>query len=118
MTDHTAGQREPSAPSRGSVANHDAVPAAIARTDADRNRTDKAALRPGKGDGNTDARLAALEELVALDQELELKYGLTGNPMIKAQEHMRSQNCCYCEKPHGKSFPLIFQSTPSKDYLE
>ena len=34
-----------------------------------------------------DARLAALEELSALDQELELKYGLTGNPMIKAQEH-------------------------------
>ena len=32
-----------------------------------------------------DARLAALEELSALDQELELKYGLTGNPMIKAQ---------------------------------
>ena len=30
MTDHTAGQREPSAPSRGSVANHDAAPAAIA----------------------------------------------------------------------------------------
>lgn len=22
----------------------------------------------------------------------------------------RSPNCCYCEKPHGKSFPLIFQS--------
>jgi hypothetical protein len=33
------------------------------------------------------ARLAALEELSALDQELELEYGLTGNPMIKAQEH-------------------------------
>jgi hypothetical protein len=32
-----------------------------------------------------DARLAALEELSAIDQELELKYGLTGNPMIKAQ---------------------------------
>ena len=86
MTDHTAGQREPSAPLRGSVANHDAVPAAIARTDADRNRTDKAALRPGKGAGNTDARLAALEELSALDQALELEYGLTGNPLIKAQE--------------------------------
>lgn len=34
-------------------ANHDAVPAATARTDADRNRTDKAAIRPGKGAGNT-----------------------------------------------------------------
>ena len=22
----------------------------------------------------------------------------------------RSPNCCYCEKPHGKSFPLIFQA--------
>ena len=22
----------------------------------------------------------------------------------------RSPNCCYCEKPHGKSFPLVFQS--------
>ena len=33
-----------------------------------------------------DARLAALEELSALDQKLELEYGLTGNPMIKAQE--------------------------------
>lgn len=32
-----------------------------------------------------DARLAALEELSALDQKLELTYGLTGNPMIKAQ---------------------------------
>ena len=55
MTDHTAGQREPSAPSHGSVANHG-------------------------------ARLAALEELSALDQKLELEYGLTGNPLIKAQE--------------------------------
>lgn len=36
-----------------------------------------------------DARLAALEELSAMDQELELKYGLTGNPMIKAQERMQ-----------------------------
>ena len=44
---------EPSGASGGSVANHDAVPAAIARTDADRNRTDKAALRPGEGAGNT-----------------------------------------------------------------
>jgi hypothetical protein len=33
--------------------DHDAVPAAIARTYADRNRTDKAALRPGEGTGNT-----------------------------------------------------------------
>lgn len=33
-----------------------------------------------------DARLQALEELSALDQELELKYGIVGNPMIKAQE--------------------------------
>lgn len=32
------------------------------------------------------ARLAALEELSALDQALELQYGLTGNPMIKGQE--------------------------------
>lgn len=29
------------------------------------------------------ARLAALEKLSAADQELELKYGLIGNPMIK-----------------------------------
>ena len=56
---------EPSGASRGSVANHDAEPAAIARTDA---------------------RLAALEELSALDQKLELEYGLTGSHMIKAQE--------------------------------
>ena len=34
----------------------------------------------------SDARLSALEELSALDQELELKYGIVGNPMIKAQE--------------------------------
>lgn len=33
-----------------------------------------------------DARLAALEKLSALDQKLELEYGLVGNPMIKAQE--------------------------------
>jgi len=100
-------------------ANHDAVPAAIASvesvvpqptTHGDSDRTDKAAPRPSEGTGNTNARLAALEELSALDQELELKYGIVGNPMIKAQEHMRSQNCCYCETPHGKSFPLIFQS--------
>lgn len=97
MTDNTAGQREPSAPSRGSVANHDAEPAARARSDED--RTDKAApLLRNDGTGNTsdrskpirnddfdrskpiNARLAALEELVALDQKLELEYGLTGNP--------------------------------------
>lgn len=34
----------------------------------------------------SDARLQALEELAAMDQELELKYGIVGNPMIKAQE--------------------------------
>lgn len=33
--------------------NHDAAPAAKARTDADRNRTDKAALRPGEGTGDS-----------------------------------------------------------------
>ena len=76
----THDNEEPSAASGGSVANHDA------------------------------ARLAALEKLSALDQKLELQYGLTDNPLIKAQQHMRSPNCCYCEKPHGKSFPLIFQS--------
>ncbi len=62
MTDHTAGQREPSAPSRGSVANHDAVPAAIASVDSvvpqpttrgDSDRTDKEAPRPSEGTGNT-----------------------------------------------------------------
>jgi len=33
------------------------------------------------------ARLQALERLSALEQELEIQYELTGNPMIKAQEH-------------------------------
>ncbi len=33
-------------------ANHDAVPEATARTDADRDRTDKAAARPGEGTGD------------------------------------------------------------------
>lgn len=33
----------------------------------------------------SDERLAALEQLSALDQELELKHGIAGNPMIKAQ---------------------------------
>lgn len=95
MTDNTAGQREPSAPSRGSVANHDAVPAATApvdrlvrlgATDRESVGTDKAEpLTRDCGTGNTNARLeAALEELSALDQKLELEYGLTGNPMIKA----------------------------------
>jgi len=32
--------------------NHDAVPEATARTDADRDRTDKAATRPGEGTGD------------------------------------------------------------------
>ena len=32
--------------------NHDAAPAATARTDADRDRTDKAATRPGEGTGD------------------------------------------------------------------
>lgn len=32
-----------------------------------------------------DERLAALEQLSALDQELELEYGLTGNPLIKTR---------------------------------
>ena len=83
-------------------ANHDAVPAA--RAFVGRPRTDKADLPTRDGTGNTsvrpkpikqpdsdrpqpinEARLAALEELSALDQKLELEYGLTGNPMIKAQ---------------------------------
>ena len=50
-------------------------------------------LRPEwEGDGDSDRpkpindeRLAALEQLSALDQELELEYGLTGNPLIKAR---------------------------------
>ena len=33
--------------------NHDAAPAAIARTDADSDRADKAVLRPGEGTGDT-----------------------------------------------------------------
>ena len=37
--------------------NHDAAPAAIARTDADRDRTDKAATRPGEGTGDIVTRL-------------------------------------------------------------
>ena len=48
-------------------------------------------------DTNRDARLAALEQLSALDQELELKYGLTGNPMIKAQEHTPQANATPCK---------------------
>lgn len=35
------------------------------------------------GAANTDARLAALEQLSALDQALELEYGLTGNPLAE-----------------------------------
>lgn len=38
----------------------------------------------------SDERLAALEELSALDQELELEHGITGNPMIKAQRSNES----------------------------
>jgi len=55
MSDSTTPQDSAamSPASTGSVANHGAAPAAIARTDADRNRTDKAALRLGEGAGNT-----------------------------------------------------------------
>mgnify|MGYP003336570338 CR=1 FL=1 len=35
-----------------SYTNHDAAPAAKAHTDADRDRSDKAAARPGEGTGN------------------------------------------------------------------
>lgn len=35
------------------MANHDAAPAATACTDADRDRSDKAAARPGEGTGDT-----------------------------------------------------------------
>jgi len=38
------------------------------------------------------ARLQALEQLSALDQELELQYGLTGNPLIKAQQRTPQSN--------------------------
>lgn len=37
------------------------------------------------GAANTDTRLAALEELSALDQELELEYGLPGNPLVRVR---------------------------------
>ena len=82
-------------------ANHDAVPAATApvdrlvrlgATDCESVGTDKAEpLTRDCGTGNTDARLAALEELSALDQKLELEYGLVGNPMIKAQQRTPDQ---------------------------
>jgi hypothetical protein len=47
-------------------ANHDAVPEAKARTDADRDRTDKAVTRPGEGTGDTpsEAEINALEFVV------------------------------------------------------
>ena len=46
--------------------NHDAAPAATARTDADSDRTDKAVLRPGEGTGETlsEAEIDALEFVV------------------------------------------------------
>ena len=46
--------------------NHDAAPAAKARTDADRNRTDKAAIRPGEGTGDSlsKAEIDALQHVV------------------------------------------------------
>jgi hypothetical protein len=52
--------------------NHDAVPAATARTDADRARTDKAATRPGEGTGDipdsrtrlSEAEIDAIERVV------------------------------------------------------
>ena len=99
---------EPSGASGGSVANHDAVPAAIAPADchaprdaADRESvgTDKAEpLTRDCGTGNTpdrpkpiaDARLAALERLSALDQELELSHGTGGNTMINGQRCTQS----------------------------
>lgn len=107
-------ESEPSAPSRGSVEENadvrdsrtanttdHAVPAATApvdrlvrlgATDRESVGTDKAEpLTRDCGTGNTNARLEALEELSALDQELELKYGLTGNPMIKAEERTPDQ---------------------------
>lgn len=33
-----------------------------------------------------------------------------GDPEINEMKLTPSPNCCYCEKPHGKSSPLIFQS--------
>jgi hypothetical protein len=45
--------------------NHDAAPATIARTDADRGRTDKAATRPGEGTGNTQEGRKIGFELIA-----------------------------------------------------
>jgi hypothetical protein len=41
-----------------SCTNHDAAPAATARTDADRDRTDKAPTRPGEGTGDTFSPIA------------------------------------------------------------
>lgn len=38
----------------------------------------------------SDERLAALDELSALDQELEARHGLKGNPMIKARRNNES----------------------------
>ena len=59
--------------------------------EADRPQPDRLqAIETGESDRPkpiADARLAALEELSALDQKLELEYGLTGNPMIKGQQH-------------------------------
>jgi hypothetical protein len=56
-----------------SYTTHDAAPAAKARTDADRDRTDKAATRPGKGTGdNPDSRTRLSEaEIDALEFVVE-----------------------------------------------
>ena len=64
MTHDVAG---PSVASAGChcSADHGAAPAAKARTDADRDRTDKAATRPGEGTGDiSEAEIDALEYVV------------------------------------------------------
>ena len=56
MTHDVAGPSVASA-GQGDQQDHGAAPAAKARTDADRDRTDKAATRPGEGTGDICERL-------------------------------------------------------------
>ncbi len=73
---------------------HDAAPAATARTDADRDRTDKAAARPGEGTGDipdsrtrlSEAEIDALEYVVVEGRIASMNdYGILRSLLVKVR---------------------------------
>jgi hypothetical protein len=90
---------------------HDAAPAAIARTDADRDRTDKAAARPGEGTGEIpDSRTRDVVTRPAARDEID-RLRLS-EAEIDALEYVVEEGRIACTDDYGVLRSLLVRVRP------